>query len=117
MSMLHDVLDPVSGVTPEERLAAFQIDASSAALIKRIHCCGDFLKGHVAVSTTRDPAVSAAEVAFIGKHQTTDERDRMAQKTVMHQILHAVSDRFHDPPLLLMYIATSRPKNWSAGKE
>ena len=100
MRILNDLFDTVLCIAPEERLATLQIEAASAALVKRVNDRGDFFKGHVAVTTTRDLAVSAAEVTFVGEHQTTNERDSLAQDMVTHHVLNAVSDRLHDQPQL-----------------
>ena len=95
MGILHNVLDAVLCITPEKRLAALQIEASSAAPVKFVNYRSGFLKAHGAVTTTRDLAVPAAEIAFIGEYQPANERDSPVQEMALQHVLNAVSDRLH----------------------
>jgi hypothetical protein len=99
VSILNDILDTVSSVTPEKGFPALKIQTAAALPVERVNHVCDFLKAQVFIATSGYPAVSAPQIALVGQYEAANEGDTLLEQMMTQYVLDAPCYGFHGQPL------------------
>jgi hypothetical protein len=95
VGVFHDMLDSVSPITPEKRLATLEIEAAAAPFVERVDDLLDLTEAHVVVATGGNPAVAASQDAAIRQDEAADEGIVPSEEVVAEHIQEPIEDGLH----------------------
>jgi len=90
MGVVDNIIEAVLPVMPDERFAAFKIEAPTAFAVESVNRGNNFLKVQVFLAASNHPAMLTPQVTAVGENQPADERHGLPEKMVADNVFQTV---------------------------